>query len=88
MRAFLDGVVDVADGDIILDFVVEDRLEGAYDLDVFTESDLGVSQRAMVNMEKQIADGVMGEGLVLTTTPPMSNRIAFGGTLLAILRYN
>ena len=32
MWAFLDREVDVADGYSVLDFVVEDRLEGAYDL--------------------------------------------------------
>jgi hypothetical protein len=30
--SFLDRVVDVSDGDLVLDFVVEDGLEGAYDL--------------------------------------------------------
>jgi hypothetical protein len=32
VRPFLDRVVDVSDGDLVLDFVVEDGLEGAYDL--------------------------------------------------------
>lgn len=66
MGSFLNRIVDIADWDLVLDFIVEDRLEGADNL---------------YQVEKLAYMFVVNENdcWPRTTTPPMSNRIAFGG---------
>lgn len=79
--ALLDSEVDVADGDGMLFFVVEDGLEGGLDLgfDVsgYAFFCVAVRLRAGVGM-------VWGSG-ELTTTPPMSKRMALRGGLAAMV---
>lgn len=63
MGAFLDRIVYVTDGDFVFDFVVEDSLEGGYDLVVSCQL---------------LRPGLGGRG-IHTTTPPISKRMAVGG---------
>ena len=72
MRAFLDRKVYVAIRDLVLDFVIEDGLEGAYDLLITRH----VSKRGPVAHSDRWLGCVKK---ARTTTPPMSNRMAFGG---------
>jgi hypothetical protein len=72
VRSFLDRVVYVADRDLVLDFIVEDRLERTYDLWMKT--------LATFVWSRVVLKGGVGRVEELrTTTPPMSKRIAFGG---------
>lgn len=72
MRSFLDRVVYVTDGDLILDLIVEDRLERTYDLWMKTLA-------TFVWSRVVLKDGVGRVQELRTTTPPMSKRIVFGG---------
>lgn len=64
--SFLNRIVDIADWDLVLDFVVKNRLERADNLR---------------QVETLAYTFVVNENdcWPLTTTPPMSKRIAFGG---------
>lgn len=66
MGSFLNRIVDIANWDLVLDLIVEDRLERADNLR---------------QVEKLAYMFVVNENdcWPLTTTPPMSKRIAFGG---------
>lgn len=68
----MDRVVYVTDGDLILDLIVEDRLERTYDLWMKTLA-------TFVWSRVVLKDGVGRVQELRTTTPPMSKRIAFGG---------
>lgn len=67
MWALLYGVIDVADWYPVFDFIVEDGLEWGYDLEIMS----------MYRKERVEVGGVP------TQTPPMSKRIALGGTIIA-----
>jgi hypothetical protein len=65
MRTFLDRVVDVSNGDVVLDLVVKDSLKRTDDL-------------YMPSLASFCIGGVCVEK-IRTTTPPISNRMAVGG---------
>jgi hypothetical protein len=74
----LDRVVDVADGDFVFDFVVKDRLEGAYYLVIKHVRYLTICLGAKSALWRVVNVSERCPGL-LTTTPPISKRMAFGG---------
>lgn len=74
--AFLDGVVDPAYGDVVLELVVEDGLEGRYDLGAFSLWDICFRAGFL----RLWTGGILGWERP-TQTPPMSKRIAFGGAM-------
>jgi hypothetical protein len=67
VRAFLDREVDVSDRDLVLNLVVEDSLEGAYNL-YDTHISFILHRSYLCGEEAR------------TTTPPTSKSMAFGGS--------
>ena len=72
VRPFLDRVVYVADRNLVRDFIIKYRLEGTYYLKMRKSAILVLSSVVM-------KDGMNCVWEAHTTTPPISNRMAFGG---------